>query len=35
MKDRMITEIEQAMAVSLDNAQMKLLQDVLTLAVWG
>ena len=29
MKDRLITEIEQAMVASLDNAQMKLLHDVL------
>ena len=35
MKDRMITEIEQAMVASLDNAQMKLLHDVLTHAFWN
>lgn len=35
MKDRLITEIEQAMVASLDNAQMKLLHDVLTHAFWN
>jgi len=35
MKERLITEIEQAMVASLDNAQMKLLHDVLTHAFWN
>ena len=35
MKDKIITEIEQAMVSSLDNAQMKLLHDVLDHAFWG
>lgn len=35
MKDRMITEIEQAMVASLDNAQMKHLHDVLTHVFWN
>lgn len=35
MKDRLITEIEQAMAGALDNAQMKLLHDVLNHAFWN
>lgn len=35
MKDRLITEIKQAMASALDNAQMMLLHDVLTHVFWN
>lgn len=35
MKDKVITEIEQAMVASLDNAQMKLLHSVLHHVLWN
>ena len=35
MKDRVIAEIEQAMVASLDNAQMKLLHNVLEHVLWN
>ena len=35
MKEKIITEIKQAMASTLDNAQMKLLHDVLTHVFWN
>ena len=35
MKEKMITEIEQAMASTLDNGQMKRLHDVLSHVFWG
>ena len=35
MKDKVITEIEQAMVASLDNAQMKLLHRVLNHVLWN
>ena len=35
MKDKVITEIEQAMVASLDNAQMKLLHSVLHHILWN
>ncbi len=35
MKDKVITEIEQAMVAALDNAQMKLLHRVLNHVLWN